>query len=102
MDEKADRALRAVYSSIDDVNLTLPPEGRLGKSPETALFGEDGRLDSVGLINFVITAEQKLQETFGVPLSLTGEETISRQNEVFRNVRSLVNHVVSLVEASGG
>ena len=102
MDEKADRALRAVYSTIDDVNLTLPAEGRLSKSPETALFGEDGRLDSVGLINFVIAAEQKLQETFGVPLSLTGEETISRQNEVFRNVRSLVNHVVSLVEASGG
>ena len=56
--------LDAVYCAIDAVNEMLPPESHVEKRPETVLFGTGGVLDSLGLMNLILTAEDRLSSAF--------------------------------------
>lgn len=66
-----ERVRQAVEAAIDDVNLTLPEDRRLERSPEVVLVGEGGRLDSLGLVNFAVALEQRLKAEFQKTVSLT-------------------------------
>ncbi len=95
--------VQILYGAIDDLNLQLPPEQRLEKSPQTVLFGEGGRLDSLGLVSFIVAAEQKLAETAGVSLTLADEKAMSRRNSPFRTVASLADYIGErLAESENG
>jgi hypothetical protein len=90
--------MESIYQAIDETNLQLPPGRQLAKSPETLLFGKGAVLDSLGLVNFVVTAEQRLDEIFGVPLTLANEKAFSMKNSPFRTVGSLAEYATSLVK----
>lgn len=75
-----------IYRSIDEVNQLQPPNKRVLKSMESVLLGEKSALDSLGFINFVVTLEQKIQEEFGVQISLTEDEEFTRINSSYRTV----------------
>jgi hypothetical protein len=49
-----DGVLRVMYDSIAEVNLQLPEHQRIEKSLTTILLGDGGRLDSLGLVNFIV------------------------------------------------
>ncbi|HEB50696.1 MAG TPA: acyl carrier protein [Desulfobulbus sp.] len=85
--------IQILYRAIDDLNLQLPPEQRLEKSAETVLFGEGGRLDSLGLVTFIVAAEQKVTEVAGITLTLADEKAMSRRNSPFRTVGTLAEYI---------
>ncbi len=85
--------IQILYAAIDDLNLQLPPEQRLEKSTGTVLFGEGGRLDSLGLVSFIVAAEQKLTEMADISLTLADEKAMSRRNSPFRTVGSLAEYI---------
>ena len=98
-----ERIIQSVYLVMDEVNAQLPEGRQLAKFPETVLFGRDGVLDSLGLVNFVVATEQKVQEDFAVPVSLTDERAMSQKNSPFRTVSTLVDYLsVLLREAHHG
>ena len=83
-----DRVRNALYAAIDDINLLLPEDQRLETSPDVPLVGSNGTLDSLGVVNFVIAAEQKIYEEFDKTVSLT--EMLSAQDvNQFETVGSL-------------
>ena len=47
-----EKVIQAVMDAIDELNEQLPKEERLEKSVDTALFGDGGSLDSLGLVSF--------------------------------------------------
>lgn len=97
------RVIDAIYDVFDELNLTRPLEQHLPKSPQTSLFGMGGRLDSLGLVNLVVSLEIKVQERLGVAVSLTDDDAMSRPHEVFKDVGSVARYVAArLCEASTG
>jgi len=48
-----DRIYTALFAAVDRLNKELPSEQRLTKEPQTVVFGRGGRLDSLGLVNFL-------------------------------------------------
>ena len=97
------RVIDAIYDVFDELNLTRPLEQQLPKSLQTPLFGIGGRLDSLGLVNLVVSLEMKLQERLGAAVSLTNDDVMSRPHEVFKDVGSVARHVAArLQEASTG
>ena len=66
-------ALRILYETIDVVNQQLPPARRLRKAPETVIVGASGSLDSLGIVNFIVTLEEKAGEVLGAPVQLLDE-----------------------------
>ena len=65
-----EKIVQIIYDSVDEVNETLVEEERLNKLPDTLLAGEKGNLDSLGLINFIIEVEGRIQKNLGLNLNL--------------------------------
>jgi D-alanine--poly(phosphoribitol) ligase subunit 2 len=83
----------AIYSAVDDLNEILDPEERLSKSSEMALIGKDARLDSLGLVNLIVLVEEKVQQQFGVAITLVDERAMSQSKSPFRTLGSLADFV---------
>jgi len=53
-----------IYDAIDQANEQLSDEFRIEKSTETVLFGQGGKLDSLGLVSLLIAIEQNIEDEF--------------------------------------
>ena len=93
-----ERVVRVIFRAIDGVNEHLDKRNRLQKSLDTVLSGEKGKLDSLGLVNFIVGLEQEIEKEFGVSVNLIGETTILQYENPFRSVRSLAGYVTSLLK----
>lgn len=65
---------------------------------ETALFGKDSILDSMGLVNVIIDIESRFLDE-DIEISLTSESAMSRRNSPFRTVETLADFILEQVEA---
>lgn len=86
-----------LFNVIDELNQLRPAEQHLMKDLQTPLAGDSGRLDSAGLINLIVVAEQKTAEELGMPILLTDDRTMSQVNEVFRTLGTLADHIQLLL-----
>lgn len=92
-----DRVLQTLFSAIDRVNPLLPRGRKLPKSADTVLLGDASPLDSLGLVNLIVAAEQKLEEEFNVPLALLDEASLSPEASPFLTLGTLADHLHSLL-----
>ena len=93
--------MQVVYEVIDDMNSQLPGEKQLERSPDTALFGDSSRLESLDLVNLVVTLEEKINEDFAVAISLVDERAMSQETSPFRTIGSLAQYISYLLEETG-
>ncbi|MSU91710.1 hypothetical protein GE300_19200 [Rhodobacteraceae bacterium 2CG4] len=94
-------ALSAMESAVDEMNLSLPQEKRLSTDPDAVLFGPGSQLDSVGLVNLVMAAEQHLGDATGADLVLASEAAMSRKRSPYRSLRALAEYAVEVAGADG-
>lgn len=93
----AERAKKAIYSAIDEVNLLQPNDRQLEKRPETCLIGPDSVLSSLGLVNLVVAAEEKIDDEFGLEVPIT--DIVSEEDSSqFATIDALLNYVTRLLE----
>ena len=64
---------------------------------ETALFGKDSVLDSMGLVNIIIDIESYFLDE-DIEISLTSEKAMSRRNSPFRTVTTLSDYIMEQIE----
>ena len=91
-----DEALRILYETIDVVNQQLPPARRLRKAPETVIVGASGSLDSLGIVNFIVTLEEKAGEVLGAPVQLLDEAMLVDQSGPLRSVDTLTSYLAAM------
>lgn len=96
----SDRVMKTILLMIDEFNEQLPEEKRIAKSADTVLFGESGQLDSVGLLNFIVEAEETVEAEFGTPITLADERAMAQETNPFETVASLVAYITHLLEES--
>jgi len=86
-----EQALRLVYETIDVVNQQLPAARRLQKGPDTVIVGVAGSLDSLGIVNFIVTLEEKAGELLGIPVQLLDDTMLVETESPFRTVETLTS-----------
>lgn len=91
----------AINSAVDDLNEILGADERLGKSPDEALIGKDAKLDSLGLVNLIVLVEEKIQQKFGVGITLVDERAMSQSKSPFRTLGSLAEFVEEQLNEHG-
>ena len=96
--EKLERIKRVIFAAIDEINLQLSKEKRLQKSMDTVLFGEDSGLDSIGFVTFIVLTEQKIENEFGVTITLTNGQAMSKRKSPFKDVDNLTEYISELLE----
>ena len=94
---KNDRIKLVIMNSIEEINRQLENEHQLEKSTNTVLFGEGGKLDSLGLINLVVAVEQNIEDEFDVTITLADERAMSQERSPYRTVESLLEYISMLI-----
>lgn len=61
---------------------------------ETALFGVDSVLDSMGLVHIIVEIESRLRNN-NIEVSLISEQAMSQRNSPFRTVGTLADFILS-------
>jgi len=56
---------------------------------ETPLFGDDGVLDSMGLVTLVVAVEQAIEDRYEAQAGLADDKAMSQARSPYRNVASL-------------
>jgi acyl carrier protein len=91
-----DNILTIIYEAIDNINENLPKNKRLEKKLETNLFGQEGKLDSLGLVNLIVNIESLIYDNFELSLTLANEKAMSLNNSPFKSVQSLADYITTL------
>ena len=86
-----------IYTAIEDLNKILPDSNQLDKSNDTMLYGQEGKLDSLGLVNFIVAVEQKIEQKFNKSVTLADEKAMSQKNSPFKSVSTLIDYVSVLL-----
>lgn len=89
-------AMKAVLAAIEEVNLSLPEGSKIECSETAALYGEEGGMDSLTLVNLVSTTEQQLYDILEEEVMLASEAAMSRRNSPYRSVDALVAYAVEV------
>jgi len=92
--------LRLVEECVAALNELLPAAERLAFSPTAPLYDGSGAMDSLSLVNFIVIAEGKIKERFGVDAVLYREHTLENPAHPFRNVQAFAEHVRGAVAAA--
>jgi acyl carrier protein len=94
--------VQCIYGVLDEFNQELPLGLKLGKSTETVLYGENGQLDSIKLVHLIVAVEERVEQEFGVTVTLADERAMSMRNSPFATVASLSSYVSSLLSSQAG
>ena len=93
-----DNIYKSIYKSIDEVNSQMSKEEKLIKSPDTVLYGESSSIDSIGLINIIVTVEQNIEDDFEKSITLADQKAMSQKQSPFKTVESLAKYIQILIE----
>ena len=95
MDNKA-KIVEIIFDSIEDINQQNGTE--IPKNINTKIFGADSELDSLGLINLIVSVEQNVEDEFNIPITLADERALSSDHSPFKNVESLADYIKILLD----
>ena len=62
-----------------------------------SIFGPEGVLDSLDLVNFLADLEYRIDQEFGRELVLASERAMSRGRSPFRDVNALTEYIAELL-----
>lgn len=87
------RIEQAVFAAVDELNEGMLEEQRLNKSGSTLLYGDNGCLDSLGLVNLIVAVEEQIADTFEINLTLADEKAMSQRHSPFRSLDTLCTYI---------
>lgn len=87
--------------ALASIKLALNEIGEEHLSPETILFGQGGKLDSLGLVSLIVETEQILSHQYACQLSLADSRAFAMETSPFRSVQSFAEFIVVKAEAHG-
>ena len=94
-----ERILKALYEAVDETNRSRPGAQPLERSPQTKLYGTGSDLDSLGLINFIVATEQKIETLCGRSIMLADDRALSQAVSPFQSVETLASYIEQLLGA---
>jgi acyl carrier protein len=84
---------RSVFAALAEFNES--ENAQVAPAADTVLLGPGGAVDSLGLVRLVMIVERRVEDDFGVPVSLTDEKAMSERNSPFRSVGALSDYIAA-------
>ncbi len=88
-----------IYPAVD--RLFGESDGhKLQKSPDTALFGAESKLDSLDLVDFLMAVEERIEADTGKVVRIVNEKAMSQRNSPLRTFSTLAAYIDTLLAES--
>lgn len=91
-------ALQAIYSAIQEMNSQLKAERQLSATEDMLIYGEGAPLNSLDLVNLIMSVEQHIMDLTGEELVLASEFAMSRKRSPYRSVSALADYAVEIAK----
>jgi len=95
--EKESVVARVVAEAIGEINMQRGPDEQLGLGAEELLFGAEGPLDSLGLVQLIAELENRMEEQGGQRVNLADEELLGQDESPFVSVGALRAYLLGIV-----
>lgn len=89
---------KIIFQAIDEINLDLPKNKQVSKTETTQLFGSQSPLDSLELVNLIVSIEDKIDTEFDKTITIANEKAMSMKNSPLRDVKSLTEFILTLLD----
>ncbi|MCB0723894.1 MAG: acyl carrier protein [Ignavibacteriae bacterium] len=66
----------------------------------TPLYGKDGNLDSIALVNLIISVETTVEDEMGKVITLADERAMSQESSPFATIGSFTDYIIQLINES--
>lgn len=91
-----------IFRAIDEFNLSQELGNKLEKSEDQVLFSragftEEGKLDSLTLVYFLVTVEESLQAEYGNGFDLNTQDLIDSKEQNLKNISTLISFIQTRV-----
>ena len=90
--------INLIYGCVDEFNDQAEAKDQLTKTEETVIFGKESSLDSLGLVNFIVSLEQTINDSFDREITLADERAMSQTDSPFKTVATLADYILTLIE----
>ena len=87
-----------IFKSIKELNENLDEDQQLQLSTDTVLLGKDSNIDSITLVNLIVTIEESLEDNLNVSVTLADEKALSQKNSPFLTIETLHNYITLLIK----
>ena len=88
-----EKVTELILDAIEDYNDQVNEDKKLPISSDIELFSTEGLLDSLGLVNFIICIEEKIEEYIGESITIADEKAMSQKNSPFKSVKTLAKYL---------
>ena len=86
-------ATKLIFEGIKDYNNQVDNKNQLPISAELELFSENGVLDSLGLVNLIMSIEEKFEDYLDTSIVIADEKAMSQKNSPFQSVQSMADYL---------
>tara|TARA_Y100001935_G_C16984700_1_gene350521 strand:- start:196 stop:483 length:288 start_codon:yes stop_codon:yes gene_type:complete len=86
-----------IFECLKEYAKNSPSEIKISDASNTAIFGSESSLDSLGLVTLLVEIEQNVEDKFGVEITIADEKAMSMKNSPFMNVETLSNYINELI-----
>jgi acyl carrier protein len=87
--------IKTVTSLSEDFEIKMTPS----LNGETPLYGNDGPLDSLALVNLISDLEDLVSEEYDSIITLADEKAMSARNSPFLTIQTLSQAVIDRMES---
>lgn len=87
--------IEIIFKSIEEIN--QQNDTHLVKDVNTKLFGRESELDSLGIVNLIVSVEENINNEYNVSISIADEKAMSQKHSPFRSVDTLADYILKLL-----
>ena len=87
-----------IVQALLDINEEIGDENLTTITPQTKIFGGKGALDSLALVSFIVDLEEQISDNLRKNIVLADEKVMSQSTSPFKNVESLTNYIVKILD----
>lgn len=86
-----------IIDSIEEVNDLREHKIDINQLEELVFYGVNGVFSSMGLVNFLSTIEDNIDDKFDFQITLASEKALSKKTSPFSSLSSLIEYILELV-----
>lgn len=94
-----DKITQIIIKSLNETAQIYADE-KIVADENTTIFGNDGILDSLGLVALISEIESEISTNFGINIVLATEKAMSMRNSPFKSVKSLSKFTKECIDES--
>ena len=94
----SDKLVEMIITTANELNHEEEVSISSELNKDTPLFGENGILDSMGLVSLIVAVEQAIEESMDVSISLADEKAMSQKNSPYKTIGTLAEYAEGLIE----